>query len=84
MLHGEIKVNNIVIGEWKAVRKQQRAQEFNDYECFLYYRDVQGYPCEAHWTLHGHEYNGGAVGLAARVLSEGLSRAKRTRPTGVI
>jgi hypothetical protein len=76
MLHGEIKVNNIVIGEWKAVRRSHDLRDFNDYDCYLTYRNMAGYPMEAAWVMQGHAHNNGAVSLAARVLMEGMTRLK--------
>lgn len=84
MLHGDIRVNGILIGEWTAVRQNNTQKDFNDYRCEINFRDVQGYPCHAEWHMTGHRYGDGAVMLAARVLSEGMAKARRTRPTGAI
>ena len=84
MLSGDIKVNGTLIGEWYATRASHDRRDFNDYECHLKYRDIQGYPCEAHWFMHGQGHVNGAVSLAARVLSEGMAKAKRVKPDGSI
>lgn len=81
MLHGEIKVNNTVIGEWKAVRKTRDLRDFNEYDCTVTYRDMQGYPCEAKWTIYGQGYGNGAVSLAARVLTEAVGKLERIQRT---
>lgn len=75
MLHGEIKVNEQVIGEWTAVRIQE-IDGFCDYDCHMTYTNMAGYPMEAAWTLRGHAMGNGAVSLAARVLSEGMQHLK--------
>lgn len=68
MLHGEIKVNDHVIGEWKAVRQSHDLRDTNNYECTMTYTNQAGYPMEAAWIIFDHHYNMGAAGLAARVL----------------
>lgn len=77
MLHGEVKVNGNVIGEWKAVRQTMDANQFNNYNCFIRFQDMQGYTNEARWELIGHGFGNGAISLAARVLREGMTKAKR-------
>jgi hypothetical protein len=76
MLHGDIKVNNVVVGEWTAVRKSHDLRDFNDYHCTMEYRNMQGRLMEAEWDLRGQSVVNGAAGLAARVLSEGIARLK--------
>lgn len=79
MLHGDIKVNNQVIGEWQAIRMSADLRDFNDYECRMTYRNMAGYPMEACWMLRQHAANNGAVALTARILMEGMTHL-RTKP----
>jgi len=72
MLHGEIKVNDVTVGEWSAVRKAEH-EGFAEYECRLLYRNVSGYLQEAQWTLRGHAVGNGPISLGARVLQEGMT-----------
>lgn len=76
MLHGEIKVNDTVIGEWQAVRQTHDLRDTNNYECRMTYRNKAGYPMEAAWIIFDHNYNDGAAMLAARVLYEGMRRLR--------
>lgn len=77
MLHGEVKVNHTVVGEWRAVRQTMDTNEFNNYDCYIEFRDMKGCLNEARWELIGHAYVNGAMSLAARVIHEGMTRAKR-------
>lgn len=76
MLHGEIKVNDHVIGEWQAVRMSHDLRDANDYECRMTYRNMAGYPMEAAWILREHDFKMGAAALAGRVILEGMSRLR--------
>lgn len=85
MLHGEIKMNGITIGEWFAERRERHypPNEENGplylYECFLKYRDIGGYPMEAKYEVK-HRYGDGALRLAANVIAKGKEKAKRVGP----
>lgn len=71
MLHGEIKVNHHVIGEWKAVRTGRETRTgFNEYDCTFKYTDTRGYRFEAQFLLE-HRYGDGAACLAVAVQKEG-------------
>lgn len=76
MLHGDIKVNGSLIGQWTAVNKDNTHKQFRRYDCTLWYRGLDGYLYEAEWELWGHG-SPGAIGLAERVLREGKFRAKK-------
>lgn len=84
MLHGEIKVNNVEIGRWTAVRKEEvgldKANPMYRYECHMDYRNSAGYPMEAAFEVR-HNYKDGAVLLASKVLLQGMSQLK-VKPIG--
>lgn len=82
MLHGEIKVNDRVIGTWKAVRRSHDLRDANDYDCHMTYENNRGYPMEGAWILYNHEFGAGAAVLAARVLCEGMNHLK-VKPMGL-
>lgn len=69
MLHGEIKVNEIVIGEWTAEREEPVALDVHMYACTVKYRNLAGYPLRADFRVK-HRHSNGAVALAAHILSE--------------
>lgn len=79
MLHGEIKVNDVVIGTWTAARTNSKINNFGEYDCHVTYRDTQGYPCEARWRMVGQAHSNGALSLAARVLMEAGAHIQRKR-----
>jgi len=79
MLHGEIKINDQVIGEWTATNVGTR-HGFAVYACTLTYQGLDGYSYHAEWNVWGQARRNGAVSLAARVLQEGMSHAKRVYP----
>ena len=81
MLHGEIKVNDTVIGEWKAIRRSADLREFGEYDCIVTYRDMQGYPCEAKWTMYGHYRGDGAMSLAGKVMTQAIAKLQRVNRT---
>lgn len=76
MLHGDIKMNGVVIGEWTAAHDGQ-FQDFRTYQCTLWYRKTDGHIYEAEWEMWGHHKGDGAVTLAERVLKEGRHKAKK-------
>jgi hypothetical protein len=76
MLSGDIKINDTVIGHWTATRKSHKG-EFRDYDCTLEYRGLDGYMYEAKWEIWAVHNRNGAISLAARVLHEGMVKAKR-------
>lgn len=76
MLHGDIRVNDVVVGKWTAVRKTADLRDFNEYHCTLEYRNMKGYMEYAEWDLIGHFNGNGALTLAARVLREGIPQLK--------
>lgn len=76
MLHGDIKVNGNVIGEWQAVRTSPDLRDDNEYDCRMTYRNLAGYPMEAAWRITDHHYKAGAAALAARVIAEGMERLR--------
>lgn len=78
MLHGDVRINDHLIGEWTATR--QRATEkgqFVNYDCTLVYTALDGYTYKAEWVLIGQGRQNGGISLAARVLTEGMGKAKR-------
>lgn len=77
MLHGDIRVNDVVIGEWTATNKTHKVEQFRAYDCTLWYRGTDGYIYEAAWEIWGHLRGDGAITLGERVLKEGRHRAKR-------
>lgn len=80
MLHGDIRINDVVIGEWTATH--EKGDEFRYYNCTLWYENTDGYVYEAEWEMWGHLKGDGAVTLAERVLKEGRHRAKKRIPHG--
>lgn len=84
MLHGDIRVNDVVICEWTAANightNTGLVGEFRRYHCTLWYRASDGYIYDADWEIWGHMMGDGAVTLAERVLKEGKHRAKRRIP----
>lgn len=82
MLHGEVKINNVVIGEWSAIRRKGPVgEQFRTYDCWLEYRGTDGYMYEATWVIWGEGHMNGAISLAARVLREGMTKAERVENT---
>lgn len=77
-LHGEIKVNNVVIGAWGAVRKEEVRPGTYRYECFYWMDGLDGHRYTAQFNLH-HQYALGASWLARRVLSTGHREAAYAR-----
>lgn len=77
MLHGDVRINDYVIGEWQAVRRQDKEKaNFPNYDCTLTYQGLDGYNYKAEWVLIG-QGRGNGISLAARVLTEGLGIARR-------
>lgn len=67
-LHGDIKINNHVIGEWVA----QNAGIHMDtgiYRCWVVYTDQRGYTNERRFFTQ-HNYDDGALVLGAKVMLE--------------
>ena len=82
MLSGNVEMNGIVIGEWTATRRNpdSKPDQFNDYWCTLWYRGLDGYIYEADWEIWAVGHRNGAISLAARVLFEGMNKAKKRIP----
>ena len=86
MLHGEIKLNDQLIGEWTAVRKKRfyphehddEGGPYHRYDCTIEYRDMQGYLMRANFPVW-HRFGDGAMRLASRVIAIGYDKAKRVR-----
>ena len=78
MLHGEIKVNDIVVGDWTAVRAEQVALDVHMYDCTVKYRNLAGYPLRGDFRVR-HRYSNGAVALSAHILSEAGYHLKPVR-----
>lgn len=77
MLHGEIKMNHVVIGEYTAVHHRDY-QGYRDYKCTIWYRHTDGYIYEAEWDMWGRHFKpDGAISLAAKVLMDGYKKAKK-------
>lgn len=72
MLHGDIQINHVVIGKWTACNVRDRAG-FADYECTLELRNQKGRMEYATFILEGHQKGGGALSLAARVMTTGMN-----------
>lgn len=79
MLHGKVEVNGIAIGYWEAVRTTPVFDGMNHYECQLFYRNNEGHPLHAEFTLTHFEKRG-AVALAAMVLTTGMKNLKGYPP----
>lgn len=80
MLHGTVGINNQEIGTWTATNKGNRSDGFANYDCTIEFRGMDGYTYAARWEIWGQSRTNGAIALAARVLQEGMSRAKRLSP----
>jgi len=77
MLHGEVKMNNVVIGEWKAEHVRDY-DGYRDYDCEIWYRHTDGYLYEARWNMWGRHHKGdGALSLAAKVIQQGQLKATK-------
>lgn len=72
-LHGEIKVNGVVIGEWSAVRRG-KTEEVNRYDCKVWYIDTEHRRMNAKFAVT-HKPQDGALVLASRVLLRARSEA---------
>lgn len=82
MLHGDIRINDVTIGGWTATRrKTTEKSQFRHYDCTLNYRGLDGYQYEAEWEIWGIHKSNGAISLAARVLHEGMTKARRVENT---
>lgn len=73
MLHGEIKVNNSEIIEWRAVRKENHGGDTHRYECFVRGYTVSGYPFTKEFDVY-HSYKKGALYLTSSILAEAHHR----------
>lgn len=66
MLHGDIKVNQHLIGSWTAVRQQllESVEQVSDYKCEVHwYAPRENYGFEVH-----HRYSDGADALVVRIM----------------
>jgi hypothetical protein len=79
MLHGDVRINDIVIGEYKATNIGVTDGHAR-YDCWISYRGLDGYMYEAKWQIWGVFKGNGAISLASRVLREGMTKAKRVYP----
>lgn len=80
MLHGKVEINHQEIGTWTATNMRNRDDGFADYDCTIEYRGMDGYTYAAQWEIWGNHRGNGAIALAARVLGEGMTKAKRVFP----
>lgn len=67
-LHGEIKVNGKIIGEWIAQRKEKAIGTVNTYICSL--SEVVDGVARAHHFEIEHTYSDGASVLASKLLAQ--------------
>lgn len=74
-LHGEIKVNQRVIGDWNARRKARTPQEVNTYEVRASWLH-DGIVREAETEME-HTFSDGAWVLAAKVITWAVSVGAR-------
>lgn len=65
-LHGEIKVNHNIIGEWSAQRAGIAGNDYI-YRCRINYTTERGYTHERTFWVR-HNYNAGALALAGMVM----------------
>lgn len=78
MLHGEIKVNGVVIATWQASRGEKITDEpvRYSYHCNMTYRNIQGYPLEATDYQVVHRYGDGPIVLVNKVLEIGYDELR--------
>jgi hypothetical protein len=81
MLHGKIEVNGVAVGYWEAKRTTPVFEGMNHYECALYYRNMEGHPLHAEFTMTHYEKLG-APALAANVIKMGMRNLKGYPPGG--
>lgn len=67
-LHGDIRVNDMKIGEWVAVRQEDPPGEVNTYKVSAAYQDVHGVERKAVGEIE-HAFGDGALVLASEVLA---------------
>lgn len=67
-LHGDIRINDMKIGEWVAVRQEQPPTETNTYKVSVAYRDVYDREHKAEGEIT-HKFGDGALVLASEVLA---------------
>jgi len=79
MLHGKIEVNGVAVGLWEAKRTTPVFDGMNHYECEFFYRNNEGHPLHAQFTLT-HFEKMGAPALAAAVIKTGIRNAKGYPP----
>lgn len=77
MLHGDIRLNDIPVGEWRAERIKTLTQDaWGLYTCHVEYRDNKGYLHKLDFdTIHRIEDE--AWGLSAAVLAKAHIKIKR-------
>lgn len=68
MLHGEIKVNHHIIGEWRAVNKG-RVEDITIYQCNIKYEKMTGHKVDRDFFVM-HRYGDGALALTSAVCRE--------------
>lgn len=67
-LHGDVRVNDMKIGEWVAVRQDDSPGEVNTYKVSAAYQDVHGIERKAAGQIE-HAFGDGALVLASEVLA---------------
>lgn len=80
MLSGTLELNGIKFGEWTATNTDHRNREYADYWCTLWYRGTDGVVYTADWMIYHVWRHNGAVSLAARILTDGIYRARKRVP----
>ena len=79
MLHGKIEVNEIPVGAWEAARLDRVMNNAYRYDCKVYYRNNEGHPLHAEFTVV-HFEKMGALSLASLVIGTGLKKLKGYPP----
>lgn len=85
-LHGEIRVNGMVIGEWEAQRKSHlhsdpHPSELVTYDCMVRQDStLQGNPAVLEHFELDHRFGDGALALASAVIRRGMWNAEKIKP----
>lgn len=67
-LHGDIRVNDLKVGEWVAVRQTGPPEEVNTYSVDVVFHDIRGVERRANGTIE-HNFGEGALVLGSKVLA---------------
>lgn len=79
MIHGDVRINDVVVGDWKAENLGQRSG-FANYDCYVKWRDTDGALYEADFTIFGVSTSNNAISLAAHILTlAGVHKRKYVR-----